>query len=227
MDTRAASSRRSEVLIGSGRLKLPGFLEVPAEAQGLVLFAHGSGSGRYSSRNQQVAAAFREAGLATLLFGLLTEMEEHAGVGTTHPRFDVPLLAVRLRLATAWTQADPELAPLPLGYFGASTSAAAVLIAAAKETEVVRAVVSRGGRPDLAGAAVAQVAAPTLLIVGGDNQRDLELNRQVFEQLRSEKRLEIVPGASHLFEEPGALNAVTDLAGSWFCQHLAREESRP
>ena len=227
MDTRVVSSARREVLIGKDRLKLPGFLDVPAQARGLVLFAQGSGSGRYSSRNQQVAAAFREAGLATLLFGLLTEMEEHAGFGTTHPRFDIPFLAVRLRLATAWTQADQELAALPLGYFGASTSAAAVLVAAAKETEVVQAVVCRGGRPDLAGAALAQVVAPTLLIVGGDDPRALELNRQVFEQLRSEKRLEIVPGASHLFEEPGTLDAITDLAGSWFCQHLAREESRP
>lgn len=215
------------VVIDTGPVRLDGFLEIPARARGMVLFAHGSGSGRYSSRNHRVAAALRRAGLATLLFDLLTEEEERAEVRTAHLRFDIPFLAGRLRSATAWTLGDRELAGLPLGYFGASTGAAAALIAAADEKDRVRAVVSRGGRPDLAGAALPEVRAPTLLIVGGDDEPVLTLNRKAYDRLKVEKRLEIVPGASHLFEEPGALDAVAGLAGSWFSTHLTGQRSPP
>ena len=227
MNTPVASSGGIEVLIGNDLIQLPGFLDVPAQARGLVLFAHGSGSGRHSSRNQHVATAFRQAGLATLLFDLLTGKEERLEARTAHRRFDVPFLAGRLRLATSWAQADRELANLPLGYFGASVGAAAALTAAAEEAAAVRAVVSRGGRPDLAGAALSRVAAPTLLIVGGNDREVLALNREAFTELRSEKRLEVVPGASHLFEEPGTLDTAAALAGAWFSRHLAREETLP
>jgi putative phosphoribosyl transferase len=227
MHPRAPGLSRAEVIIESGPIQLPGFLEVPANAEGVVLFAHGSGSGRHSSRNQWVAAALRQAGLATLLFDLLTEAEERAEARTAHLRFDVDLLAERLRLATAWVRADPELAGLPLGYFGASTGAAAALIAAAEEREQVRAVVSRGGRPDLAGAALPRVTAAMLLIVGGDDEPVLTLNREAFSRLRAEKRLETVPGASHLFEERGALATVAVLAEAWFLGCFATQGKSP
>lgn len=214
-------------MIDAGSVQLDGFLEVPPRARGLVLFAHGSGSGRYSFRNQRVAVALREEGLGTLLFDLLTEAEERSEARTAHLRFDIGFLAGRLRLATAWVRTDHDLAKLPLGYFGASTGAAAALIAAAEEKDRVRAIVSRGGRPDLAEAALPKVSAPTLLIIGGEDRQVLELNREAADRLRTLKRLEIVPGASHLFEEPGALDTVAALAGSWFSAHFAPRDLRP
>lgn len=199
---------------------LTGDLHVPPQPVGIVLFAHGSGSGRLSPRNQQVAAALREGGLATLLFDLLTPAEEQRDLRTGELRFDIPLLASRLTEASAFVAHEPRLARLPLGYFGASTGAAAALIAAAHGA--VAAVVSRGGRPDLAEHALGSVRAPTLLIVGGaDDPIVLELNRKAFDRLaRAEKRLEIVPGAGHLFEEPGALERVSTLAREWFLKYL-------
>ena len=196
---------------------LDGFLVRPRPAEGIVLFAHGSGSGRFSPRNNDVAAALRSAGLATLLFDLLTEEE------ATDRRsvFDIALLAERLALATVWVGQQADTKRLPIGYFGASTGAAAALVAAARLPEDVRAIVARGGRPDMAGPALGQVRAPTLLIVGGHDVGVLELNQQAFAKLQCEKGLEIVPGATHLFEEPGALDQVIDLAQRWFTRHLA------
>ncbi len=209
-----------EVEISTGSAILNGILGVPLRAIGLVLFAHGSGSGRHSARNQRVAEALRHEGLATLLFDLLTEDEERRDAEIAHLRFDIDFLADRLRQATAWALAHPDLARLPAGYFGASTGAAAALVAAAEESGHVRAVVSRGGRPDLAGPALDRVRAPTLLIVGGDDTPVIELNRKAFARLSGVKRMEIVPGASHLFAEPGTLDTVAALAGGWFSQHL-------
>jgi len=197
---------------------LEGLLGVPAMAKGIVLFAHGSGSGRLSPRNNFVAERLREAGLATLLFDLLTIEEELDRANV----FDIELLSARLRAATDWVCRDPETAPLPIGYFGASTGAAAALVAAAAEGDRVAAVVSRGGRPDLAGPALPAVTAPTLLIVGGDDDVVLGLNRAAFAELRCEKQLSVVPGATHLFEEPGTLEAVVEHARSWFLTHLPR-----
>jgi dienelactone hydrolase len=206
-----------EVLITP--LGLEGLLGVPAEARGIVAFAHGSGSSRRSPRNNQVAAALRDTGLATLLFDLLLP-EEAANRSNV---FDIDLLANRLLAATAWLRAQNETRRLGLGYFGASTGAAAALVAAARVEAPIGAVVSRGGRPDLAGAALAEVNAPTLLIVGGDDRAVLDLNRAALKQLQCEKRLEIVPQAGHLFEEAGALDTVIDLARAWFVRHLREE----
>ena len=185
-----------------------------------MLFAHGSGSSRHSPRNQQVAAALNSEGFGTLLFDLLSEREsaDRANV------FDIPLLARRLAAATRWVRAQPPLQGLPVGYFGASTGAAAALIAAAALPEEVDAVVSRGGRPDLAESELARVRAPTLLIVGGNDQQVLELNRQAAESLQCEHELAVVPGATHLFEEPGTLEAVSELAAGWFGTHLAQAD---
>jgi putative phosphoribosyl transferase len=210
----------SEVAIDAGAVRLRGLLDIPGAAGGLVLFAHGSGSGRHSARNQRVAQLLRRLGLATLLFDLLTEDEEREDATTAHLRFDIAFLARRLRLATAWATGARELAGLPLGYFGASTGAAAALIAAAVERGRVRAVVSRGGRPDLADDALARVIAPTLLIVGSRDQEVLELNRLALRRLPGDKRLDVVAGATHLFEEPGTLDEVARLAGAWFTEHL-------
>jgi putative phosphoribosyl transferase len=221
----SSSVEQPKVLIEAGSVRLHGFLEVPPQAHGVVLFAHGSGSGRYSIRNQRVAESLRQQGMATLLFDLLTEEEESFDELTAHLRFDIPLLARRLRLATSWALDDRELQGLPLGYFGASTGAAAALIAAAGETEHVRAIVSRGGRPDLARDALPRVAAPTLLIVGGNDLEVLALNRAAYSRLTGEKRLEIVPGASHLFEE--TLAEVSALAGSWFSRHFSVHGRNP
>jgi putative phosphoribosyl transferase len=195
---------------------LDGILGLPRPAGGIVLFAHGSGSGRLSPRNNYVAAALRSARLATLLFDLLTEQEaaDRSNV------FDIELLAERLALATTWVAAQGATKSLRIGYFGASTGAAAALVAAARLQESIRAIVSRGGRPDMAAPVLHHVRAPTLLIVGGHDVGVLELNEQAFAQLQCEKRLEIVPGATHLFEEPGALDQVIDLAGQWFRRHL-------
>jgi putative phosphoribosyl transferase len=195
--------------------RLEGMLAEPDDAQAIVLFAHGTGSSRFSPRNRFVADELNGAGLATLLIDLLTPEEEHAERVTRHLRFDIGLLAERLLAAT-----DAEQSGLPLGYFGASTGAAAALVAAAERPKRVGAVVSRGGRPDLAGEALGRVLAPTLLIVGGDDRLVLELNREAMEQLGAERELEIVPGATHLFEEPGALERVAELARDWFTRHL-------
>jgi dienelactone hydrolase len=215
-----------EVRITSARLQLDGTLGIPEHARGLVLFAHGSGSSRHSPRNRRVADTLQRAGVATLLFDLLTKEEERADELTGHLRFDIDLLASRLRVATGWVTEHERTAGLRIGYFGSSTGAGAALVAAADEENDVGAVVSRGGRPDLAGDALPRVRAPTLLIVGGDDAAVIPLNEEALAGLRCEKRLEIVPGATHLFEEPGALDKVADLAARWFAGHLsARAES--
>ena len=209
----------------AGPHHLVGDLVLPDAPVGLVLFAHGSGSGRHSARNRKVARRLQEAGIATLLFDLLTPEEEEVDLQTRQHRFDIPLLTQRLQDATAWAAADPPLKHLAIGYFGASTGAAAALIAAARLGRQVGAVVSRGGRPDLAGPVVlAEVRAPTLLIVGSADPVVLQLNREACQHLRVEHELTLVPGATHLFEEPGALEAVGDAAAHWFAAHLARRE---
>jgi putative phosphoribosyl transferase len=197
---------------------LNGDLRLPEDAVGLVIFAHGSGSSRLSPRNREVAASLNESGLATLLFDLLTEGE----AGERHKVFDVDLLANRLVAVTRWAQAEPGLDDLPLGYFGASTGAAAALCAAAELGEGISAVVSRGGRPDLAGSRLPQVRAPTMLIVGGADWQVLGLNEEAAQLLRCKHELAVVPGATHLFEEPGALELVADLAAGWFSEHLEK-----
>ena len=195
---------------------LPGDLSIPPQAVGLVLFAHGSGSSRLSTRNRWVAQQLQQHGLATLLFDLLTEKE----AADRRLVFDIPLLAQRVVHAMRWAEQREELAGLRLGLFGASTGAAAALVAAAQKPQRVAAVVSRGGRPDLALAWLPRVQAPTLLIVGGRDEAVLELNRQALRLLRGHKRLEVVPEATHLFEEPGTLDSVAALAAEWFEQHL-------
>jgi putative phosphoribosyl transferase len=202
-------------------INLEGDLVAPARATGMVLFAHGSGSSRHSSRNRYVAQVLQKNGFGTLLLDLLTAEEEQVDLQTRHLRFDIGLLAKRLLLATEWLEHDPETANLPIGLFGASTGGGAALVAAADRPDAIRAVVSRGGRPDLAGSALVRVKAPTLLVVGGHDYAVIEMNREALEQLRTEKHLEIVPGATHLFEEPGTLEQVADLAQSWFRRHLA------
>ena len=195
-------------------------LTLPADAFALVVFAHGSGSSRHSSRNRAVAEVFQHARLGTLLLDLLTEWEERADLSTAEFRFDIPLLADRVVGAIDWARAHPPTASLAVGLFGASTGAAAALIAAAERPAIVRAVVSRGGRADLAEASLDVVSAPTLLIVGGRDDVVIQLNRAAFERLRGPKELQIVPGASHLFEEPGTLDQVGQLARDWFVRHL-------
>jgi putative phosphoribosyl transferase len=209
-----------EVRLRAGTAELVGDLVVPAGAAGVVLFAHGSGSSRHSPRNRLVAGALRRVGLATLLLDLLTLAEEERDRVTAELRFDVVLLAERLIAATDLLLAEPATASLPVGLFGASTGAGAALITAAERPETVAAVVSRGGRPDLAGDHLGRVRAPTLLIVGGRDQLVLELNRQALARLAAPSRLEVVPGATHLFEEPGALEQVARLAAAWFTEHL-------
>lgn len=209
-----------EVELDARGVALSGTLTLPPGARGIVLFAHGSGSSRFSPRNRFVAEALVARGLGTLLFDLLTAEEGERDELTRAYRFDIPLLARRLDGATAWVTGDARTAGLAVGYFGASTGAAAALIAAALRPDDVRAVVSRGGRPDLADEALTQVRAPTLLIVGGDDTAVIALNRQALARLPETARLEIVPGATHLFEEPGTLERVADLAGAWFVEHL-------
>jgi dienelactone hydrolase len=213
------------VSIRAGAETLEGTLGIPGGARGVVLFAHGSGSSRHSPRNRYVAQVLRQAGFATLLFDLLTAREEALDERTLSLRFDIPLLADRLAAATDWIASDPDGHRLEVGYFGASTGAAAALVAAADRPEV-GAVVSRGGRPDLAGAALARVRAPTLLIVGGRDPAVLDLNREALQHLAAEKELAVVPGATHLFEEPGALEEVARLAADWFGRHLGKERAR-
>jgi putative phosphoribosyl transferase len=208
------------VRLTAGEIMLDGSLCVPDNAPGLVVFAHGSGSSRLSPRNMFVARTLRKAGLGTLLFDLLTADEERIDLVTAELRFDVSLLAARLINATDWLVKKPEAKGLKIGYFGSSTGAAAALIAAAERAELVGAVVSRGGRPDLAEEALPLVKAPTLLIVGGEDFQVIELNREAQEQLKAKNDLAIVPGATHLFEEPGALEKVADLAAGWFVKYL-------
>jgi putative phosphoribosyl transferase len=210
----AADTDVRPVEIGAPRLQ--GLVGVPAAPRALVIFAHGSGSGRLSPRNNHVAAALRQAGLATLLLDLLTPSEERDRANV----FDIPLLASRLTLATEWAAQQPETKALRFGYFGASTGAGAALVAAADAPGKVHAVVSRGGRPDLAGIALPRVRAPTLLIVGSRDELVIGLNRQAQARLASETELVIVPGASHLFEEPGTLDMVVQHAKRWFHVHL-------
>jgi dienelactone hydrolase len=206
------------VAIPVGEVTLAGDLEVPSAAVGIVVFAHGSGSGRLSPRNRAVADALRDRGLGTLLMDLLTEDEERVDLRTAELRFDIPLLAERVVATVDWVaRRDREL---PVGLFGASTGAAAALIAAARRPEDVRAVVSRGGRPDLAGDVLPRVKAPTLMIVGGADHEVIDLNRRAMAAMSEEVRLELIPGATHVFEEPGALEEVSRMAADWFLRHL-------
>ncbi len=211
---------RSVHIAAGPQVVLAGDLGVPAEAAGIVLFAHGSGSSRHSTRNQYVARQLYEAGLATLLFDLLTEDEEAQDRYTGHLRFDLELLSRRLLAASDWVMTQPALRGLRMGYFGASTGGGAALMAAAKAGIEIGAVVSRGGRPDLAKDALPQVRSPTLLIVGGRDTPVIEMNRAAYAELGCVKALEIVAGASHLFEEPGALEQVARLAVAWFKRYL-------
>ena len=208
------------IQIRVGQVALEGNLSLPERAGGVVLFAHGSGSSRHSPRNRHVARMLNRANLATLLVDLLTPEEEALDVRTAHLRFDIGLLTGRLIGATDWLTQHPDTRHLRVGYFGASTGAGAALVAAAERSDVVGAVVSRGGRPDLAGPALARVRAPTLLIVGGYDLQVIQLNRVAFAQLHCEKELVIVPGATHLFEEPGTLDEVARLAREWFERYL-------
>jgi dienelactone hydrolase len=211
---------KREVRIPSGDATLEGEMSIPANATGIVLFAHGSGSSRHSPRNQYVARVISEAGVGTLLFDLLTGDEEALDMVTRHLRFDIGLLSRRLIEATDWIATQRDTRHLRVGYFGSSTGGGAALVAAAELGERVGAVVSRGGRPDLAGVALARVVSPTLLIVGARDEVVLELNRQAYEQLNCKKELMIVPGATHLFEEPGTLEEVARAAARWFGEHL-------
>ena len=203
---------------------LSGDLVVPERASGVVLFAHGSGSSRHSPRNRYVAGVLQQSGFATLLLDLLTAAEEEVDALHGHLRFDIGFLAERLLDATDWLQREPATRELPLGYFGASTGAGAALVAAAERPSLIKAVVSRGGRPDLAGPALAHVQAPSLLIVGGNDHPVIRLNERAMAAMRCKKRLAIVPGATHLFEEPETLEQVAELASDWFEAHFATGE---
>ncbi len=219
MVDRATATRAVDIDASGTRLQ--GDLTIPPGAIGLVIFAHGSGSSRHSVRNRAVGRALEAAGLATLLMDLLTEGEEAVDIRTAQYRFDIALLARRLTGAVDWARHERETASLDVGLFGASTGAAAALITAAERPEAIRAVVSRGGRPDLADAALARVQAPTLLIVGGLDDVVIDLNQQACRLMHCERHLAIVPGATHLFEEPGTLDEVARLASTWFASHLA------
>jgi dienelactone hydrolase len=208
------------VQIKAGRALIDGDLIIPAGATGLVVFSHGSGSSRFSRRNRSVAQALQGGGCATLLLDLLTRQEDVIDEQTREYRFDVDRLGLRVVAAIDWTASHPTVARLPVACFGASTGAAAALIAAAERPEVVRAVISRGGRPDLAGYALPKVQAPTLLIVGGHDEPVIELNRAAMRRMRGPVEFEIVPGATHLFEEPGALELVAQLALKWCMKYL-------
>ena len=212
------------VQIKAGRALIEGDLTIPVKATGLVVFAHGSGSSRFSRRNRSVAQVLQAGGYATLLLDLLTRQEDVIDERTREYRFDVERLGHRVVAAIDWTASQPKVARLPVACFGASTGAAAALIAAAERPETVRAVISRGGRPDLAGNALAKVRAPTLLIVGGNDEPVIELNRAAIQRMRAPVKLEIVPGATHLFEEPGALELVSQLALTWCTKYLKGSE---
>jgi putative phosphoribosyl transferase len=211
----------SEICLSAGRSTLNGNLTVVDQASALVLFAHGSGSSRHSPRNQFVARTLNDTGLATLLFDLLTPEEELVDMRTAELRFDIDFLAERLVHATTWAKQQQQTRDLRIGYFGSSTGGGAALVAAAQLPNDVGAVVSRGGRPDLAGAALPKVQAPTLLIVGGQDEIVIDLNEQARNQMRCKAKVEIIPGATHLFEEPGALEQVAKLASDWFINHIA------
>src|SRR5215472_2680681 len=213
----------NEVQIESERAVLSGNLTIPQDTVALVLFAHGSGSSRHSPRNQFVARTLNDAGLGTLLFDLLTPDEESIDTYTREHRFNIGLLAQRLVHVTKWAKQQEETRDLRVGYFGSSTGGGAALVAAAEIPQLVGAVVSRGGRPDLAGDALPKVQAPILLIVGGNDDIVIELNEMARDQMRCEVKLEIVPGATHLFEEPGALKKVAKLASDWFVKNLTRK----
>ena len=220
MEDEGTRGRTRSVRIPIEHAHLEGELNIPADAAGIVLFAHGSGSSRHSPRNQFVARIIRESGNGTLLFDLLTPAEEREDNVTAALRFDIELLAQRLVTATRWVKSQPDMQKLKMGYFGSSTGGGAALVAAAEMGTDVDAVVSRGGRPDLAGDALARVLSPTLLIVGEYDDVVIRLNREALAQLHCEKELNIVPRATHLFEEEGALEKVAQLAASWFRQHL-------
>ena len=226
MENTGPKAEERLVHVAAAPVTLEANLTIPEKARGVVLFAHGSGSSRHSPRNRHVARMLNKVNLATLLIDLLTPEEEMIDARTTHLRFNIGLLAERLVAATDWLTQYPDTRHLRVGYFGASTGAAAALVSAAELPQVVGAVVSRGGRPDLAGPALAGVQAPTLLIVGGNDYVVIRLNQAALAQLRCEKRLVIVPGATHLFEEPGALDEVARLAREWFEHHLAPAETR-
>lgn len=217
----------ANVAIGVANDRIVGDLVIPPAAEGIVIFAHGSGSGRFSTRNRFVARSLNTGGFATLLLDLLTEREDRLDQATGEIRFDIPLLAERVMAAVDWSRADARTKDLRIGLFGASTGAAAALVAAAECKRDVAAVVSRGGRPDLAGSMLDAVQAPTLLIVGGADTVVIELNRLAMERLRCTTRLAIVPGATHLFEEPGALDQVCALASSWFEDHVHHATPSP
>ena len=213
----------NEVLIQGGRAILQGNVNIPEGAVALVLFAHGSGSSRHSPRNQFVARTLNNAGLATLLFDLLTQEEEAIDMQTRELRFNIHLLAERLVHATKWAKQQPHTCDLRIGYFGSSTGGAAALVATVDVPQDVGAVVSRGGRPDLADEALPKVQAPTLLIVGSNDDIVIELNEQARDRMHCEVKLEIIPGATHLFEEPGTLEKVAQLASNWFSLHLTHK----
>jgi putative phosphoribosyl transferase len=215
-----AEGKAREIEFKAGRAALEGTLMVPKDATALVIFAHGSGSSRFSKRNQHVAKILNDAGLATFLFDLLTRREEALDIVTSHLRFNIDLLSDRLLAATAWAMQDDDTRLHRIGYFGASTGAAAALMASAELPRAVGAVVSRGGRPDLASAALPRVVAPTMLIVGGNDRQVLEMNRKALTALRGVKQLEVVPDAGHLFEETGALDMVAQSATKWFEKYL-------
>lgn len=207
-----------EIQLGATRLE--GNLSIPDNSIGIVLFVHGSGSGRTSPRNRLVARELNKNGIATLLFDLLTRKEESVDMQTGHLRFDIPLLSQRLIDTTHWILQNPTISDLNIGYFGASTGAAAALVAAAELSQMVKAVVSRGGRPDLAGPSLGLVKCPTLLLVGGYDDDVIDLNKQALTQIKSEKKLIIIPEATHLFEEPGKLEQVAQHASNWFLRYL-------
>ncbi len=213
------------VQVRASGVMLEGILVIPAGPQGIVVFAHGSGSSRHSPRNRMVADLLQQYGLATLLFDLLTAEEERLDLVDRHLRFDIPLLAERVIGATDWLTEQPKIHEMKIGYFGSSTGAAAALIAASQRAERVGAVVSRGGRADLAGAALEQVRSPTLLIVGELDYQVLDLNRMALLRLPDNAELAVVPGATHLFEEPGTLEEVARLAGEWFALHLGKSRA--
>lgn len=209
------------ITLSDGDVELQGLLHLPRATKGLIIFAHGSGSGRLSPRNQMIASTLQQNHLATFLFDLLTKEEEAADAKTMEFRFDIEFLAMRLLMARTWALNNPVLHALPIGYFGASTGAGAALLAAVREPQGVKAIVSRGGRPDLAGFNhLPKVHAATLLIVGGNDETVIDLNQQAFAKLTCEKKLEIIPHASHLFEEPGALPEVAKLSAHWFNHYL-------
>ncbi|MEN6644967.1 MAG: dienelactone hydrolase family protein [Armatimonadia bacterium] len=220
MDTTMQAATEVAVQIPAEDAILQGDLALPPQPRGLVIFAHGSGSSRHSPRNRYVAGVLQQAGLGTLLMDLLTVDEEAVDQYTRHLRFDIPLLSGRLVAATDWAKDEEQLRGLNIGYFGASTGAGAAIMAAVQRSDQVKAIVSRGGRPDLAEAALEQIQAATLLLVGDRDYPVIDLNEQAFERMKCEKRLTLVPRATHLFEEPGTLEQVAELAASWFGTHL-------